>query len=75
MELSFLFSTILGLFLFLAIIGTISNKTLEDYQKSKFSYFLTIFTSTSIFVLGVLFVHDSWIRYTERNKEKEEKKE
>jgi len=72
MELSFLFSTIIGLFLFLTIIGTITNKNLEQYSKSQFSYFLTMFTSTTIFVLGVLFVHDSWIQYNNRNKEKKE---
>lgn len=72
MELSFLFSTIIGLFLFLTIIGTITNKNLEEYSKSQFSYFLTMFTSTTIFVLGVLFVQDSWIQYNNRNKEKKE---
>ena len=72
MELSFLFSTILGFFLLMAIIGTISNNTLEEYKKSQFSYFVTIFTSTSIFVLGVLFVQDSWNQYNQRKKEKKQ---
>lgn len=71
MELSFLFSTILVLFFLLAIIGSITNKNLESYSKSNYAYFLTMFTSTSIFLLGVIFVQDSWDQYKKRNKEKE----
>ena len=70
MELSFLFSSIIILFVSLAVIGTISHKNLKEYSSSNYAYFLTIFASTSIFVLGVLFVQDSWKQYQERNKKK-----
>ena len=66
MELSFLFSIIIILFLVLSIIGAIINKNIDRYSKSRFYYFISMFTSISVFILGVLFVRDSFVQHNKR---------
>ena len=68
MELSFLFTIVIILFLILTTIGTIANKNIDQYQQSRYSYFIAMFTSTSIFIMGVLFATDAIIQYNKRNK-------
>ncbi len=68
MELSFLFTIVIILFLILTTIGTIANKNIAQYQKSRYSYFISTFTAISIFLLGVLFITDTIIQYNKRNK-------
>jgi len=68
MELSFLFSIIITLFIVLSFIGAIASKNIDQYSKSKFSYFITTFTSISVFFIGILFARDSLIQYIKNKK-------